>query len=81
MTLGFGDDSIKTLCTFKEIPVKGKLYSPVHNQSFSTDGAVCSLKPDRKDRPNLNIDVVSLHSRFRRKEDEFMKVLGLPTKP
>ena len=77
--LGFSDNLIKALCTFKEIPVKGNLFSPVHNQSFSTDGAVCSLKQDREGRFDLNIDGVSHHSWFRRKKDEFMEALGLPT--
>ena len=77
--MGFNDNLIKALCTFKEIPVKGKLYSTMFNQSFSTDGAVCSLKQDREGRFDLNIDGVSHHSWFRRKKDEFMEALGLPT--
>lgn len=39
---------IKALCTFKEILVKGKLYSTMFNKSFSADGAVCSLKEDKE---------------------------------
>ena len=77
--MGFNDNLIKALCTFKEISVKGKLYSTMFNQSFSTDGAVCSLKQDREGRFDLNIDGVSHHSWFRRKKDEFMEALGLPT--
>ncbi len=53
---------IKALCTFKEIPVKGKLYSTMFNQSFSADGAVCSLKEDREGLFDLRIDGVSHHS-------------------
>ena len=77
---GFSNDNlIKALCTFKEIPVKGKLYSTMFNQSFSADGAVCSLKEDKEGRFDLKIDGVSHHSWFRRKKDEFMEALGLPT--
>ncbi|MBQ6693384.1 MAG: hypothetical protein IJN24_00735 [Bacteroidaceae bacterium] len=47
--MGFNDNLIKALCTFKEIPIKGKIYSTMFNQSFSADGAVCSLKEDRED--------------------------------
>ena len=65
--------------TFKEIPVKGKLYSTMFNQSFSADGAVCSLKEDKEGRFDLRINGVSHHSWFRRKKDEFMEALGLPT--
>ena len=77
--MGFNDNLIKALCTFKEIPVKGKLYSTMFNQSFSADGAVCSLKEDKEGRFDLRIDGVSNHSWFRRKKDEFMEALGLPT--
>ena len=77
--MGFNDNLIKALCTFKEIPVKGKLYSTMFNQSFSADGAVCSLKEDKEGRFDLKIDGVSHHSWFRRKKDEFMEALGLPT--
>ena len=77
--MGFNDDLIRKLCAFKEIAVAGKLYSTMFNQSFSTDSAVCSLKQDREGRFDLNIDGVSHHSWFRRKKDEFMEALGLPT--
>ena len=77
--MGFNDNLIKALCTFKELPVKGKLYSTMFNQSFSADGAVSSLKDDRVGRFDLRIDGISHHSCFRRKKDEFMEALGLPT--
>ncbi|MBE6246599.1 MAG: hypothetical protein E7110_04210 [Bacteroidales bacterium] len=77
--MGFNDNLIKALCSFKEIPVKGKLHSTMFNQSFSADGAVCSLKEDKEGRFDLRIDGVSHHSWFRRKKDEFMEALGLPT--
>ena len=32
--MGFNDNLIKALCTFKEILVKGKLYSTMFNRSF-----------------------------------------------
>ena len=75
--MGFNDNLIKALCTFKEIPVKGKLYSTMFNQSFSADGAVCSLKEDKEGRFDLRIDGVSHHSWFRRKKDELLEALGL----
>ena len=77
--MGFTDDLIRKLCTFKNVSVTGKLYSSEHNQSFSANGAVCSLKQDREGHFDLNIDGVSRHSWFRRKKDEFMEALGLPT--
>lgn len=77
--MGFTDDLIRKLCTFKDVSVTGKLYSSEHNQSFSANGAICSLKQDREGHFDLNIDGVSHHSWFRRKKDEFMEALGLPT--
>lgn len=77
--MGFTDDLIRKLCTFKKVSVTGKLYSSEHNQSFSANGAICSLKQDREGHFDLNIDGVSRHSWFRRKKDEFMEALGLPT--
>ena len=77
--MGFTDDLIRKLCTFKEVSVTDKLYSSEHNQSFSANGAICSLKQDREGHFDLNIDGVSRHSWFRRKKDEFMEALGLPT--
>ena len=76
--MGFTDDLIRKLCTFKDVAVTGKLYSSEHNQSFSANGAICSLKQDREGHFDLNIDGVSRHSWFRRKKDEFMEALGLP---
>ena len=77
--MGFTDDLIRKLCTFKDVSVTGKLYSSEHNQSFSANGAICSLKQDREGHFDLNIDGVSRHSWFRRKKYEFMEALGLPT--
>ena len=77
--MGFTDDLIRKLCAFKDVSVTGKLYSSEHNQSFSANGAICSLKQDREGHFDLNIDGVSRHSWFRRKKDEFMEALGLPT--
>ena len=77
--MGFTDDLIRKLCAFKDVSVTGKLYSSEHNQSFSANGAVCSLKQDREGHFDLNIYGVSRHSWFRRKKDEFMEALGLPT--
>ena len=60
-------------------PRQSKLHSTKFNQSFSADGAVCSLKEDKEGRFYLRIDGVLHHSWFRRKKDEFMEALGLPT--
>ena len=64
----------------KQIQEVKQSYEAEHRkQSFSADGAVCSLKEDKEGRFDLRIDGVSHHSWFRRKKDEFMEALGLPT--
>ena len=76
-TLNFGDAIIRKLCTFKDVSIKGELYSREFNRHFKTDSAVCSLKQDAEGRFELNIDGVSHISWFRRKKDEFMEALGI----
>ena len=78
--LGFNDGIIRRLCEFKEVGIKGELYSREFNQHFKADGAVCFLKQNAEERFDLNIDGVSHVSWFRRKKDEFMETLGMPTR-
>ena len=79
-TLNFGDAVIRKLCTFKDVSIKGELYSREFNQYFRTDCAVCSIKQDTEGKFDFKIDGVSHVSWFRRKKDEFMKALGVPTR-
>lgn len=79
-TLNFGDAFIRKLCTFKDVSIRGKLYSREFNQHFRADGAVCSLKQDTEGKFELNIDGVSHVNWFRRKKNEFMEALGMTTK-
>ena len=79
-TLNFGDAVIRKLCTFKDVSIKGELYSREFNQNFRTDGAVCSIKQETEGKFDFKIDGVSHVSWFRRKKDEFMKALGVPTR-
>lgn len=79
-TLNFGDAVIRILCIFKDVSIKGELYSRGFNQHFRADKTICSLKEDKDGNFNLNIDGVSHVSWFRRKKDEFMKALGVPTR-
>ncbi len=79
-TLNFSDGLIKKLCMFKDVTIKGKLYSSEFRQLFKTDGSVCSLKENTDGKFDFNIDGVSHVSWFRRKKDEYMEALGLPTK-
>ena len=79
-TLNFGDAIIRKLCTFKDVPIKGELYSREFNQSFEAKRAICSIKEDENGKFDFKIDGVSHVNWFRRKKDEFMEALGMPTK-
>ncbi len=79
-TLNFGDGLIRKLCAFKDVSIKGDLYSPEFRQHFKADGTVCSLKQDAEGTFDFKIDGVSHVGWFRRKKDEFMEALGLPTR-
>ncbi|WP_195553640.1 MobV family relaxase [Bacteroides eggerthii] len=79
-TLNFGDAVIRKLCTFKDVSIKGELYSREFNQHFRADKTICSLKEGKDGNFSLNIDGVSHVSWFRRKKDEFMETLGLSIK-
>lgn len=78
--LNFGDAVIRKLCTFKDVSIKGELYSREFNQHFKADKTICSLKEDKEGNFNLNIDGVLHVSWFRRKKDEFMQSLGMSTR-
>ena len=79
-TLNFSDGLIKKLCMFKDVTIKGKLYSSEFQQLFKTDGSVCSLKETSDGKFDLKIDGISHVNWFRHKKDEFMETLGLPIK-
>lgn len=79
-TLNFSDGLIKKLCMFKDVTIKDELYSSEFQQLFKTDGSICSLKETSDGKFDLKIDGVSHISWFRRKKDEYMEALGLPTK-
>ena len=74
-TLNFGDALIRKLCTFKDVSIKGELYSREFNQHFKADKTICSLKEDKEGKFNLHLDGVSHVSWFRRKKEEFMERL------
>ena len=76
--LGFNDDIIRRLCTFKDVPIKGKLYSSEFNRDFETQRAICSIKADENGKFDFKIDGVSHVSWFRKKMNEFRETIGIP---
>lgn len=76
--LGFNDDIIRRLCTFKDVLIKGKLHSSEFNRDFETQRAVCSIKEDENGKFDFKIDGVSHVSWFRKKMNEFREAIGIP---
>ena len=69
--LGFDDGIIRRLCTFKDVAIKGKLYSSEFNQSFETKRSICAIKENENGKFDFNIDGVPHVSWFRKKMSEF----------
>lgn len=76
--LGFNDGIIRRLCEFKEVGIKGELYSSEFNRSFDTRHSVCSIKQDENGRFDFKIDGVSHVNWFRKKMNEFREAIGIP---
>lgn len=76
--LGFNDGIIRRLCEFKEVGVKGELYSSEFNRSFDTRHSVCSIKQDENGKFDFKIDGVSHVNWFRKKMNEFREAIGIP---
>ena len=75
--LGFNDGIIRRLCEFKEVGIKGKLYSSEFNRSFDTRHSVCSIKQDESGKFDFKIDGVSHVNWFRKKMNEFREAIGI----
>ena len=76
--LKFNDGIIRRLCEFKEVGIKGELYSSEFNRSFDTRHSVCSIKQDENGKFDFKIDGVSHVNWFRKKMNEFRKAIGIP---
>ena len=76
--LGFNDGIIRRLCEFKEVGIKGELYSSEFNRSFDTRHSVCSIKQDENGKVDFKIDGVSHVNWFRKKMNDFREAIGIP---
>ena len=76
--LKFNDGIIRRLCEFKEVGIKGELYSSEFNRSFDTRHSVCSIKQDESGKFDFKIDGVSHVNWFRKKMNEFREAIGIP---
>lgn len=76
--LGFNDGIIRRLCEFKEVGIKGELYSSEFNRSFDTRHSVCSIKQDESGKFDFKVGGVSHVNWFRKKMNEFREAIGIP---
>ena len=76
--LGFNDGIIRNLCEFKEVRIKGELYSTEFNRSFDTRHSICAIKQNESGKFDFKIDGVSHVSWFRKKMNEFREAIGIP---
>lgn len=76
--LGFNDGIIRKLCEFKEVGIKGELYSTEFNRSFDTWHSVCAIKQNESGKFDFKIDGLSHVSWFRKKMNEFREAIGIP---
>ena len=76
--LKFNDGIIRRLCEFKEVGIKGELYSSEFNRSFDPRHSVCSIKQDENGKFDFKIDGVSHVNWFRKKMNEFREAMGIP---
>ena len=76
--LGFNDGIIRRLCEFKEVGIKGELYSSEFNRSFDTRHSICSIKQDENGKFDFKIDGVSHVNWLRKKMNEFREAIGIP---
>ena len=66
---------LRRLCTFKDVAIKGKLYSSEFNQSFETKRSICAIKENENGKFDFNIDGVPHVSWFRKRWANLEKLL------
>lgn len=80
--IGFPDSFTQRIISQQPVQFRGKLYSPEHSQSYSTEHSEAKLErdPEKKHRFILKIDGVSVFQWFRNKAKEFLARLGIRPK-
>ena len=77
--IGFPDSFTQQIVAQQPVQFRGKLYSPEHSQSYSTEHSEAKLERDPKEKHRfmLKIDGVSVFQWFRNKAKEFLAKLGI----
>lgn len=80
--IGFPDSFTQRIVAQQPVQFRGKLYSPEHNQSYSTEHSEAKLERDPKEKHRfmLKIDGVNVFQWFRNKAKEFLAKLGIRPK-
>lgn len=80
--IGFPDSFTQRIISQQPVQFRGKLYSPEHSQSYSTEHSEAKLERDPKEKHRfmLKIDGVSVFQWFRNKAKEFLAKLGIRPK-
>lgn len=80
--IGFPDSFTQQIVAQQPVQFRGKLYSPEHSQSYSTEHSEAKLERDPKEKHRfmLKIDGVSVFQWFRNKAKEFLAKLGIRPK-
>lgn len=80
--IGFPDSFTQRIIAQQPVQFRGKLYSPEHSQSYSTEHSEAKLERDLKEKHRfiLKIDGVSVFQWFRNKAKEFLAKLGIRPK-
>ena len=71
------------LVNFQEVGFKGSLYSPEHQQKYSTEHSVAKIERDPKDKRkfNLLIDGVNIFQWFRDQARKLLEKMGIRPRP
>lgn len=80
--LNFSDSLIKLILKMKPVAFKGKIFSPEHQSSFTTEYSVAQIKTDPKDESKLelHLDDKPYSNWFKEKQNQFLESLGYKQK-
>ncbi len=80
--IGFPDSFTQQIVAQQPVQFRGKLYSPEHNQSYSTENSEAKLEQDTKEKHRfiLKTDGKSVFQWFGNKAKEFLAKFGITPK-
>ena len=80
--LNFSDSLIELIIKMKPVGFKGKIFSPEHQSSFTTERSFAEIKTDPKDESKLelHLDDKPYSNWFKEKQNQFLESLGYKQK-